>query len=102
MALGMKLVTVSVYKMFKIVTILGKKYNKILSLVVKCLKHKEHWRFLEDGYRLVIVAAPFLKHVVFPKRMEVEVYRFLFDLETCQRGFMILSFVYVMKCQVGR
>jgi hypothetical protein len=54
MALGMKLVTVAMYKIFKIGTNWGKKYNKILSWGVKCLKHKDHRRFLEDGYKIVI------------------------------------------------
>jgi uncharacterized membrane protein len=64
-------------------------------LVVKCLKHKDHTRFLEEGYKIVIVVAPF------PKRMLVELYCFLFDLENCQMSFIILNFVNVMRCQVG-
>ena len=65
--------------------------------MLNCLWYEDRRRFLEDGFEIVIVVTPFLIHVFFPERIEVEMCRFLFNLETCPRNFIILNFVNVMS-----
>jgi len=45
MVLGMKLATVAMHRIFKVVKILGIKYNKILSWRVKIFKIQRLWAF---------------------------------------------------------
>jgi hypothetical protein len=72
MVLGMKLVTVAMCRIFKVVKILGIKYNKIISWDVKMFRIQRSWAFSRGRLRNCHCSNLSLKHVVFPKRMIVE------------------------------